>query len=280
MNKIVLKNKKHNSPLRYPGGKSCLAQYFRDLIYNNNINNCTYIEPFAGGSGAAIQLLFMEEVDRIMINDFDRSIYAFWWSILKKTEEFTEKIRSISLNMTEWNNQKNIFLNKSSKLFERGFATFYLNRTNRSGILKGGPIGGKDQSGKWKIDARFNRETLINRVKTISLYSKRIKLANIDGIELLQKKYNEKNIFVYFDPPYFQKGGQLYLNHYKYSDHKKLADFLNGHPNFNWVLTYDNVKEISDLYKNRRSQQFNIHYSSNKASTGNELMIFSDRLAL
>jgi len=278
MNKVILKYSKHYSPLRYPGGKSCLSEYFKNLLSKNSISNCTYVEPFAGGAGAAMKLLLLEEVDRIIINDLDQSIYAFWWAILKKGNQFIDKIRTISVNIKEWSNQKNILSNKRSTLFDRGFAAFYLNRTNRSGILDGGPIGGKEQLGKWKLNARFNKDTLIERIQTISMYSKRIQLSNLDGIELLKQTYKQKNTLVYLDPPYFYKARQLYLNHYSCSDHKKLANFLNTHPNFNWLLTYDNVEEIRKLYQKRKRKPFNITYSASETRLGKELMIFSDIL--
>lgn len=278
LNKIVSKPSKHFSPLRYPGGKSCLAKYFSKLIESNNLVNCTYVEPYAGGAGAALQLLFLEQVERIVINDLDRSIYAFWWSILKRPNQFIDKLNKINLSIKEWSKQKNIINDSKSTLFDRGFATFYLNRTNRSGILEGGPIGGKKQAGTWKIDARFNKDTLTSRISTISNYSKRIKLFNLDGIDLLKKIYKEKDTFVYLDPPYYVKGADLYLNHYKLHDHSKLSKFLNYHSKFNWILTYDNIADIRKLYHQRKIINFNINYSAKQSRVGKEVMIFSDRL--
>ena len=213
-----------------------------------------------------------------MINDLDRSIYAFWWSILKKTDQFIEKISRIKLNMSEWEKQKKIIMNKRSSLFNRGFAAFYLNRTNRSGILEGGPIGGKTQSGKWKIDARFNKATLIDRIQTISRYAKRIDLYNLDGIELLKRIHKKKNIFVYLDPPYFVKGSQLYLNYYNFEDHNKLSQFLNKNTKFNWILTYDEIEEIRKLYQKRKIKSFGLNYSAENHKRGKELIIYSDNL--
>jgi len=156
MNKIIKITRKHASPLRYPGGKTGLSTFLSKLILENNICDYTYVEPYAGGAGAALKLLFENRVSSIIINDFDRAIYSFWKSAVFQSEKFIDKIESTEVTIEEWNNQKEIYLNKRSNQFDLGFATFYLNRTNRSGIIEGGPIGGIKQKGKWLINARWN----------------------------------------------------------------------------------------------------------------------------
>ena len=168
INDLLSKPKRIYSPLRYPGGKARLATFLGDVITLNKIVNCTFVEPFAGGAGAALTLLFLEKVDSIIINDFDKAIYSFWDSILLDTDSFIEKLETVDLTIHEWERQKEIYNSVDSTKLELGFASFYLNRTNRSGIIEGGPIGGRNQSGKWKIDARFNRINLIERIKKIS----------------------------------------------------------------------------------------------------------------
>lgn len=273
---IVKSPSNYYSPLRYPGGKACLSDYIKKLINVNEIENCIYLEPFAGGAGAALNLLFQEHVDSIIINDFDPAIYAFWFSVLNETEKFIDRLSGISVSINEWRKQKEIFYNNSSTLFEKGFSTFYLNRTNRSGILLGGPIGGLEQKGKWKIDARFNKEKLIKKIYEIGLYKNRIKLLNKDGIQLLKKyKYNN-NLFIYLDPPYVNKASTLYLNHYSLEDHKNLADYLNSNIKLKWLLSYDNVEIIRKLYSKKKQKEFNLNYHANKCRKAQELLIFSD----
>ena len=212
MQEIVKSPSKHYSPLRYPGGKSSLSCFLATLIKNNKIENCTYVEPYAGGAGAALTLLFLEKVDSIIINDLDKAIYSFWKAILNHTDKFVEKIQNVEISIEEWRRQKEIYRNKRSTQLDLGFAAFYLNRTNRSGIIEGGPIGGVNQTGKWLIDARFNKADLIERIKNIASYKSRIKVSNKDGIELLKLLHTNKNYFIYLDPPYYVKGSCLYLN--------------------------------------------------------------------
>lgn len=266
----------HVSPLRYPGGKTFLSPFFEKLIKENNLKHITYIEPFAGGAGAALALLLAEKVDKIVINDLDRAIFSFWQSAIFNSEKFTEKIRTTPITVREWKKQRDIYNNPKSECFELGFAAFFLNRTNVSGILDGGLIGGLDQSGTYKITARFNKEGLIKRIQRLAAYKERISVFNRDGISLIKDYLNKKNIFIYLDPPYYDKGASLYLNHYKKENHEALANELNGNPDAFWLLTYDNKKQIKSLYPDRETHGFSLNYNAYKSRKGKEILIMSD----
>jgi DNA adenine methylase len=268
--------KYHYSPLRYPGGKTFLFPYFDQVIKDRGLRNVTYVEPFAGGAGAALALLFLEKVERIVINDLDRAIYAFWKSAILDSERFIDEIQKRPVTVREWKKQKEVYANKRSKLFDLGFATFFLNRTNVSGILDGGPIGGVNQRGRWKIDARFNKATLVERISQLSQYSSRIAIENKDGVDLIVKYLNDDDAFIYLDPPYYDKGAALYLNHYKQADHERLARRLNRKPNSNWVLTYDNKNEIKSLYPDRKIINYSLNYNAYESRIGREVLILSD----
>lgn len=268
----------HYSPLRYPGGKTFLFPFFDDVIKENGLEKVTYVEPFAGGAGAALALLFLEKVDKIVINDLDRAIYSFWKSAIYNSQEFIEKIKNIPITITEWKKQKEIYRNENSTLFELGFSAFFLNRTNISGILTGGPIGGINQKGKWKIDARFNKNTLIKKIQQLAIYKNRISVFNKDGLILIDDYLNKKNTFVYLDPPYFEKGTALYLNHYKKDNHERLAKKLNKNAKALWLLTYDKKNEIKNLYSERRFIDFSLTYNAYESRKGEEIMILSDGL--
>jgi len=272
-------NKYHFSPLRYPGGKTLLFPFFDDVIKKNKLKNITYVEPFAGGAGAALALLFLEKVEKVVINDLDRAIYSFWKSAVFESTKFIEKIYSTPVTVSEWGKQKRIYNDKHNDEFSLGFAAFFLNRTNISGILDGGPIGGKDQKGKWKIDARFKKDKLAEKIGQLHQYKNRISVTNKDGLDLINGFLNKKNAFIYLDPPYYEKGSTLYLNHYCKSDHQMLADKLNQNPDSFWLLTYDNKKEIRSLYPLRKIVNFSLNYNAYEARKGKEIMIFSDVLA-
>lgn len=270
----------HYSPLRYPGGKTFLFPFFDDVIKKHKLERVTYVEPFAGGAGAALALLFSEKVDRIVINDLDKAIYAFWKSAIFHSAKFIKEIHSTPVTIKERKKQKTIYSNPKASQFELGFATFFLNRTNISGILDGGPIGGVDQKGKYKIDARFNKEKLAKRIHKLSLYKNRISVFNKDGLDLINDYLNKKNVFIYLDPPYFEKGTTLYLNHYKKENHEALARRLNQNPNAFWLLTYDDKEEIRSLYPDREVISFSLNYNAYESRKGREVLIFSDALAI
>jgi DNA adenine methylase len=281
MHQVILEGRKRRyySPFRYPGGKTILFPFFVKKIEESGLRDVTYVEAFAGGAGAALALLFNEVVDHIVINDLDKAIYAFWRSAILESERFIENIARTPVTVKEWRKQKAIYENKRAKRFERGFATFFLNRTNRSGILNGGPIGGLDQTGKWKIDARYNKKALIQRIRDIAEYKSRITVTNEDGVDLVSRYLRKKNVFVYLDPPYYDKAADLYLNIFEEKDHARLAKKLNAHPDAIWLLTYDNKPEIRKLYTARTVVDFSLSYNAYELRRGQELMILSDRLA-
>jgi len=213
------------SPLRYPGGKAKVADYFKQVIKDNLLYDGIYVEPYAGGASVGLSLLLNEYVSKVVINDIDRSIFAFWYSVLNRTDEFCKLIDETPVTLETWKKQKKIQKNKYRYgLLKLGFSTFFLNRTNHAGILKAGVIGGQQQTGKWKIDARYNKTNLIERIKQIALYKDKIELYNMDAVELiktLRKTLPKKTLF-YLDPPYFVKGKDLYLNHYTEKDHENI----------------------------------------------------------
>lgn len=265
------------SPLRYPGGKGKLSPLIELLIDIHGHRGGTYIEPFAGGAGVAIELLEKGVVSEIVINDLDKGIYSFWRAILEETDRFLEQVNVVPLTIEEWKRQREIYFNHNKKYsFELGFATFYLNRTNRSGIIKGGVIGGIEQSGEWKIDARFNRKTLIDRIKKIAKNKSKIHVYNKDIKPFLEKfvpKY-EGNTFIYFDPPYFNKGKQLYLNFLDYNDHTRIGKLISDTVNSDWIITYDDEPEIEKIYKNYCVRRIGLNYSVAEKKKANELVIF------
>lgn len=273
---------KNYSPLRYPGGKNKLYPFVAAIIKNTGIPNPVYIEPFAGGAGVALSLLFNDVVGEIVINDYDKAIYSMWKSILTQTNKFIELIYKTPVTVEEWKRQKEIYTTKNNKYsLELGFATFYLNRTNRSGILNAGPIGGYQQTGKYLINVRFNKEDLINRVKKIASYKKKIHLYNHD-IRTFINSYVPKYIdraFIYFDPPYYKKGKYLYKNFFVDKDHQDIHDLI-VKLDCPWMVTYDNTKEIRMIYQGMQAWQFDLVYGVANSGLNSEILFISDPVLL
>ncbi|MCI0470141.1 MAG: DNA adenine methylase [Candidatus Aminicenantes bacterium] len=264
------------SPLRYPGGKVVLSDFMMDVILGNNLEGCSYIEPFAGGAGAALTLLFEGIVKNLYLNDADITIAAFWYSALEETEKLLKIIHDTPITIDEWKKQKEILLNERADLLKLGFAAFFLNRCNRSGIIySAGPIGGYGQTDSWTIDVRFNKNSLKKRIEKIALHKDKIAISNQDAIDFLKMTAIDvlKTSFIYLDPPYFMNGKKLYMNYYREDDHRKLSDYIRGWRNIHWLMTYDDVEFIHTLYNDYRLFSYSLNYSLHEKRKGEELLI-------
>ncbi len=263
------------SPLRYPGGKTIYAKMISHVIDNNDLSNCTFVEAFAGGAGAAITLLLSEKIKSIFLNDLDPSIYSFWYSIIYNTDDFLRLMYQTPITVDEWRKQRDIYRAKPDDHLQLGFATFFLNRCNRSGVILANPIGGLEQKGKYKIDERYKKEKLEVKIRAISDRKDSIKIYNLDAckfIEELKQKHRNQKLLIYFDPPYFKKGKLLYFNHYRHNDHEELSHHIRNCP-FPWLLSYDKQPEIVDLYNSFPIYVKDLRYYLAKKTIAQELII-------
>ena len=272
------------SPLRYPGGKNRLAPFIAKICVDNSING-HYIEPYSGGAAVALFLLFEGFVNQITINDNDRSIYAFWHSVLNNTDIFCKMIADTPVTIEEWKKQKEIQRNKNNvDLLELGYSTFFLNRTNRSGVIKGGVIGGYEQLGNYKLDCRFNKKNLIGRIEQIAKQRNRILLYDEDALDLvdhiLANYPNRDNLLFYFDPPYYVKGQSLYMNYYQKKHHEIVSEKIKSLQNVNWIVSYDDADEIKNLYCDCKMIDYTINYSTSTYRKGKELIYFSPTIKI
>ena len=276
------------SPLRYPGGKANLAGFLRGLIERNVGEGCTYFELYAGGAGAALDLLLGGHVERIVLNDADAHISCFWDAILHHTDDFLRMMWNTPVNMDSWHQQRAIYEDSDNDgnrtPLEIGFATFFLNRTNRSGIItKAGPIGGTDQTGKYKMDCRFNKTNLAHRIERIVERAAVIEIHNEDTLTFIRQnigRLGDVHSFMYLDPPYYKNGSSLYLNAYNHQDHENLRNLMNEIRNLKWMVSYDDVEEIRDLYVDFVNRRHELSYFLQEKRKTNEFFVFSDTLIL
>jgi Site-specific DNA methylase len=271
-----------NTPLRYPGGKGKLTDYIKLLFVQNDLIGGEYCEPYAGGAGIAINLLLDGYASTIHLNDLNRGVYSFWRSILSQPDEFCARIERVPVDMDEWHRQREVAFDDASSEFDMGFATFFLNRCNRSGIIKGGVVGGKDQAGPWKLDARFKKQELISRIERIALKSDQIHVYNRDAAALITDVLPNlsENTLVYLDPPYYVKGSGLYQNFYKHEDHERIAELVKTKISLPWLVSYDHAPEIVSMYAGCRTITYGINYSAQNRYKGAEVMFFSPKLEI
>lgn len=272
------------SPLRYPGGKARLAPYLAALLRQQRPRPTAYAEPFAGGAGAALRLLVDEQVDTIHLNDLNPGVAAFWRAITTDPLTFARRVRTEPVDLDAWHAATATYQTPGPHDdLELGFATFLLNRCNRSGILDARPIGGLDQTGSWKIDARFNREALAARIETIGRYASRIHVSELDArpfIRGLEQRHDMERVFMYVDPPYLGQGEHLYMDSLTLNDHQELATKLRS-TRLKWLLTYDADPRITDeLYSGLRCVEFDIAHTAQRQHIGIEYAVYSDSVSL
>ncbi len=268
------------SPLRYPGGKAALAGLFADVIGRLGLVEARYVEPYAGGAGAGIALLREGLVRELVINDIDPAVHAFWRVVIDSNDEFVKRVRSVPLTIEEWKRQREIYRSgEAGDPMALGFAFFYLNRTNRSGVLNAGVIGGQAQTGRYKIDARFNRDTLEQRLLELGKLAEHITVTDLDGRTVIQEYATDTSTFMYIDPPYVQAGSFLYLNAFDARDHRALAEAVNRIDGAQWLVTYDAAPLIEKLYERHFTARLAMNYSARYPGRAEELLVASRDVA-
>tara|TARA_R110002051_G_scaffold136798_1_gene209357 strand:+ start:190 stop:1062 length:873 start_codon:yes stop_codon:yes gene_type:complete len=267
------------SPFRYPGGKGFLSGYFANVFEDFETGPKHYAEPFCGGAGSAWNLLADQKVDEIHLNDADIRIYSAWKAILHENDRFCERLSDVTVDIETWNAARSLLTNYSGKAydFELGFATYFVNRTSRAGIILGsGPIGGYKQAGDWKMDARFYRETMLKRIKWIGSQKRRVKLKNQEALTFLKgaaKRLPIARTLYFVDPPYVQAGGRLYLNAMTEKKHRALGEYLKSDILKHWILTYDDDPLIREIYRGRHFSKLAVNYSLSRIRKESEVLV-------
>jgi DNA adenine methylase len=272
------------SPLRYPGGKAPFAPFIAKIMESNGVSGGHYLEPYAGGAGVALDLLFHGHASHIHINDADPAVYAFWISATQHSSDLLELLESTPIDIKQWLKWRSI-LNEERKasLVEKGFATLFMNRTNRSGILKAGVIGGKNQNGNYKLDARFKKDVIAARIRAIANRTADISVYCQDSLYLLNhcSDFLPKKALIYLDPPYYIKGKGLYRNYYEHDDHAAIALTIQKKKfKWPWIVSYDNTNEILAMYQTSQSRSYGLNYTAQRRYVGNEVMFFSHNLTV
>lgn len=272
---------RYASPLRYPGGKAALASLLRAFRAQNGLEERAIAEPFAGGAGASLTLLYEGSAPSVLINDLDPAIRDFWWAALHRSSAFLEHLEASTPTVAEWESWRAEYHEPSTTKVRRGFAAFFLNRCNRSGIIEDGSvIGGLQQTGKWKIDARFNKVALRKRLEELAAHRDQIAVSGQDGIDFIDAT-SEQQPFYFIDPPYFGKGPTLYMNGLDQPYHARLAEKLKSMVGATWVLTYDDCPEIRALYEGwAEVRSFSLRYAAAEKRMGREVFITPPGLRL
>ncbi|EKR5132046.1 DNA adenine methylase [Escherichia coli] len=265
------------SPFRYPGGKAKLSGFIALFVVTNRLEGCTLVEPFCGGAGGTLPLLCAGLIDRLVLNDLNPGVYSFWISLTKNTNALVNMIENEPVTIDAWQHWREVYYStdiKKHTTLEKGFATFFLNRTNRSGMLHAGPIGGQKQTNSdYKLDCRFTKKTLIQRIERLAGLSNKISVSQKDASDSIHNLSSD--CLIYADPPYVKEGRNIYSNFcFSDEDHRRFSSKLKR-SKAHWLLSYDDHPLIHDLYEKTGINIIELSYAINKAKIGRELLIAS-----
>lgn len=268
------------SPLRYPGGKSLLSTYVSSVLEENLLTGCTFYEPYAGGASVSLDLLRMGFIDEAVLIERDPLVYAFWHCVFNDTDALCNAIEACPVTIDTWHSLQPTKLVEDPQrsqysILQLGLAGLFFNRTNFSGIIGAGPIGGKNQTSAYKINCRFNPVALVRQIRAAARLSQRVSVVFGDALTYLRQNAAEISTgfsFVYIDPPYYVQGRKLYRHHYCDEDHVNLAKFITsqGYP---WLVSYDDHPRIRELYAANQMQPIYLDYKVKSSRTAQELVI-------
>lgn len=240
-----------------------------------------YYEPFFGSGSIGFKVL--EELDtdrRVSISDIDPGIVSLWKAVHESPDELCSRIKSFTPNVDDFYSFQETDGTDKSLTVENGFKKLALHQMSYSGLgaKAGGPIGGREQRGAYKIDCRYNVPTLTKNIGKLHTLMSRFKDLTIEckpvfsSLESIQRA----NSIVYLDPPYYVQGGALYANNMNVFEHQELAKRLNA-AEYEWVLSYDDVEPIRQLYSWAKVTNLEAIYTlapaKNKRLATNELII-------
>lgn len=266
------------SPLRYPGSKPNLAEYFKAFLRENLLWGTELVEPYAGSASLSLALLRSGAIAKAFLVERDPLLYAFWKQIKRNPDALCRKVRSVSVSLATWRRmQKFLKVDRPSDgdLLDLALACVFLNRTNFSGILSAKPIGGISQKSQYRIDCRFNRDTLIAGLQSVAELAPHMRVSFGDAISFMRshaETFARRAAVVYVDPPYYLQGRKLYRYHYSDRDHERLARFLDA-STFKWIVSYDNHPFIRRLFKKQVVVPIWLSYVVKQSRRVEELLI-------
>lgn len=268
------------SPLRYPGGKALLAGYIADVLEAHLLVGCTFYEPYLGGASVSLELLGKGSISNAVWVERDPLVYAFWRSVLTDPDGLCAAIDDLDVSIETWEgfqHYREVRTPRTRKysVLELGVAGLFFNRTNFSGIIGAGPIGGRSQSSKYGIDCRFNKERIKEQIRSVSTYSDLITIHYDDAVDFMRKNSEALSTgfcFTYIDPPYYSQGRKLYRYFYEEQHHIDLADFI-GKQGYPWLISYDDHARIKELYAENRIQPIYLDYNVKSSKRATELLI-------
>ena len=237
---------KRISPLRYPGGKSKMIPLIVEIL---DMQKDVFVEPFCGGASVGLSLLQAGVINKLVLNDLDFGIYALFWTICNHPDLLFKKIDQFVPTRDTFFSFRDAIQNDyhNCQLEDAAFIFLIVNRLAFSGICKANP--------KRSLSDRYNPQELKRRINAIYKLHDKITVLNMDANDVIHEYYWNKKTTLFIDPPYYEKGKQLYHKYFSKEDHQELAASLNElyctYPGCaDIIITYDNNELIRKLYPN------------------------------
>lgn len=217
------------------------------------MQNFIFVDVFVGGGSVAVGIANNFPSAKIVINDLDEYIWSFWTVIC--TKDGLEKLISYIIQYKKptvedfraWRQKAN---EKNLSTVDKAFLALFFNRTTFSGIFNSGPIGGFDQSGKYKIGCRYNASHMSGMVRSLSetFLNKKVQCYRKDYVDMLKEYKDKEEALLYLDPPYMKQGHLLYNHHMKSEQYAEMANLLKG-CKAKWLVSHDDRPEFVKLFQ-------------------------------
>jgi DNA adenine methylase len=217
----------------------------------------------------------------VWINDLDPGMFAVWSSVVYHRQQLEQLVAAFNPTVDAFYRLKECDGNLTGDMAVDAANKIALHRMSVSGFgaMAGGPIGGRSQQSGYTVGCRWSPASIITAIRRaysiLAPFRQRLRITNLHFRELIAGACD--NVLIYLDPPYYVKGGQLYAHNMSHDEHVELASLLRETP-ADWRLSYDDCKEIRDLYSWADFQELEIRYTNavtdKKRPKNRELLVF------
>lgn len=260
------------SLIRYPGSKAKLVEsilaampeeYVLPMFTSDNLH---YVEPFFGSGAVGFEVMKrLHHRARVTIADMDIGLFCLWLSVWKHADELKERIRKYRPSVESFYELKQLD-GEFTDTVDTGFRKLALHRISVSGfgVMAGGPIGGRKQEGAYTVGCRWKPAKMllaVERYQKLLGKFKRLEILHSCVFKTLAGIDGDEPAFIYLDPPYYEKGNQLYKHGFSEEQHAELASVLIKSRHL-WAVSYDDHPAIRRLYHELHVRKLEVTYSN------------------
>jgi len=217
----------------YPGSKTTYAGW----IIHHIPEHTQYIEPFGG---AASVLVAKPRSELEVYNDLNGDCVEFFRAVRDRPDELKHWVENTPYSRQLFNEYVESYPNWPDDTVEYAGRFLFVQsatfgglligtRSLRYNIVKSNSAPRFDNANKW-----FNKP---NNVGELATRFKGVNIEQLDYADLVEK-YDHKDAFFYFDPPYVDVGDDYYQVEEGGFNHKRFVDTLHD-MEAKWLVSYD-----------------------------------------